>query len=114
MIKEFSGWAFEPSAKEKECARAREFLGRFKAEALNGLLDLLELPRGSGESGLKVCPHPTDTLHLPRPAPTPPAHLWPDEARRRAAAERGAFAFVLRSVRRLDRGTGTSERRDDQ
>ena len=53
-IREFSGWAFEEAAKEKELERAREYLSRFKTDALNSFLDLLELPRGSAESALKV------------------------------------------------------------
>lgn len=51
-IREFSGWTFEAATKEWE--RAQEYLGRFKGDALNGLLDILELPRGSGVDGHKV------------------------------------------------------------
>ena len=53
-IREFSGWAFEAATKDKEWERAREFLSRFKTDALNSFLDILELPRGSAESALKV------------------------------------------------------------
>ena len=53
-IRDFSGWAFEESSREKDMDRAREFLLRFKAAALNSFLDLLELPRGSVETALKA------------------------------------------------------------
>ena len=60
-IREFSGWAFEAATKDKEWERAREYLSRFKGDALNSLLDILELPRGAGPDAHKVC-HAANTL----------------------------------------------------
>ena len=56
-IREFSGWVHGEGTREKERERARDFLNRFKGDALNGLLDILELPRGVGETAHKASPH---------------------------------------------------------
>ena len=41
---------------QKQKERDAEKLGRWKVEHLNRLLDLLDLPRGSGQDGTKVPP----------------------------------------------------------
>ena len=62
-IREFSGWIFEEGTREKEWERAREFLGRFRGDALNSLLDILQLPRGAGPKVHYITCNLYPTLH---------------------------------------------------
>lgn len=41
---------------QKQKEKDSERLGRWKVDHLNRLLDLLDLPRGSGQDGTKVLP----------------------------------------------------------
>jgi hypothetical protein len=53
-ILDFSGWAFDEEATERELEARSASLGKWKVDLIHRLLDALDLPRGAGSKDSKV------------------------------------------------------------
>lgn len=87
-ILDFSGFSFAAEGKASELEKVAAKLGRLKTEALNQLLDIFELPRGTGEESHKEAKIKRISDWLLKPEANSTKDLAAQAAKKRDAAKR--------------------------